>query len=196
MNMITNLTTTLITILTVTFIGLFIWYADLVKRKHRVDKALADIDAQLSLRHEIIPNVLAITRRYLGHERVLMEKMTALHNAARKPLNCSDTKALHEKFHMENQLSANFRHLFAACETYPELKGDAVITRVQAACQEAEIHVATARRHYNSAVNGLRNACLIVPGPWLAPLAGVRQIPPFFETPSAYENSAGIMNDP
>ena len=166
--------------------ALFVWYAAIVKRKNQVDEALSDIDVQLAQRHELIPNVLEIAKRFMAHEKELMDEIARLRSAVQGPLSNADPKTMAEKFNAENQLSAGLGRLFAVAESYPQLKSDAVMTRAQATYQEVETNVAAARRFYNAAVTSLRNACRIFPGPLIAPLAGVAQMPPFFEAPAQY----------
>ena len=36
-------------------IGLYAWYASIVRRRNRVGEALAGIDAQLNQRHDLVP---------------------------------------------------------------------------------------------------------------------------------------------
>jgi LemA protein len=164
--------------------GLFAWYASIVTRKNRVDEAMSGIDVQLAQRHELIPNVLAIAKRFMAHEKELMDEITRLRGAAQGQLSGAAPDAIAQKFSTENQLSAGLGRLFAVAENYPQLKSDAAMTRAQATYQEVETNVAAARRYYNSAVASLRNACRIFPGPLLAPLAGVLHMPPFFEAPA------------
>ena len=167
----------------VAVVGLYVWYATIVKRKNRVDEALSGIDVQLSQRHELIPNILAIAKRYLAHEQTLLADIARLRTTGQERIGSSDPKAIAEKFEAENQLSAGLGRLFAVAEGYPDLKSDALMVRAQATYQEVETNVAAARRFYNSSVTALRNACQIFPGPLVAGLAGVGQMPPFFQAP-------------
>ncbi|MDR0777052.1 MAG: LemA family protein [Azonexus sp.] len=165
--------------------ALFAWYVAIVKRKNQVDQALSDIDVQLAQRHDLVPNVLEIAKRFLAHEKELLEGIARLRSAAQGKLSGADPRAMAEKFGAENQLSAGLGRLFAVAENYPELKSDALMTRAQATYQEVETNVAAARRFYNASVTDLRNACRIFPGMLIAPLAGVIHMPPFFEAPAA-----------
>ena len=56
----------------------YVWYAAIVKRRNRVSEALAGIDVQLQQRHDLIPNVLVIARRFMEHERGLLAEITEL----------------------------------------------------------------------------------------------------------------------
>jgi LemA protein len=174
-----------IIVVAVLAVVLFGWYATIVQRKNRVDEALSDIDVQLAQRHELVPNVLEIAKRYLSHEKELMDNIARLRSAAQGKLSGTDPQAIAGKFSAENQLSAGLGRLFAVAENYPELKSDALMVRAQATYQEVETNVAAARRFYNASVTDLRNACRIFPGMLIAPLAGVVHMPPFFAAPAA-----------
>jgi LemA protein len=173
-------------ILGVVVVGLYAWYAAIVQRKNRVAEALSGIDVQLSQRHELIPNVLAIAKRYLAHEQDLLADIARLRTAGQDRIGATDPKAVAEKFAAENQLSAGLGRLFAVAEGYPELKSNDLMVRAQSTYQEVETNVAAARRFYNASVTALRNACQIFPGPLVAALAGAGQMPPFFEAPAEH----------
>jgi len=136
----------------------------------------------------LIPSVLEIAKRFLDHERELMEEIARLRGSIQGKLSDADPKTLAEKFNAENQLSAGLGRLFAVAENYPQLKSDAVMMRAQSTYMEVETNVAAARRFYNAAVVSLRNACRIFPGQLIAPLAGATQMPPFFEAPAEYRS--------
>lgn len=170
-------------------IGLYVWYVVIVRRRNRVDEALAQVDVQLSQRHELIPNVLAVAKRYLVHEQALLSDISALRASGQARVGARTAEDIAEKFAAESQLSAGLGRLLAVVEAYPELKGDTVMAQAHASLEEVETNVAAARRYYNSAVNGLRNACQIFPGSLVARLAGVTRLPPFFEAPASHRGA-------
>lgn len=175
-------------------VGLYLWYATIVTRKNRVGEALGSIDVQLSQRHELIPNVLAIAKRYMAHEQDLLADITRLRSAASQPAAGAAPAAMAEKFAAENQLGMQVGRLFAVAENYPELKADSVMRQAQASYQEVETNVAAARRFYNTAVGDLRNACQIFPGPLLAAMAGAGTLPPFFEAPAEHRGAVNAAD--
>jgi len=175
-------------------VALYVWYVTIVKRKNRVAEALSGIDVQLSQRHELIPNVLAIAKRYLAHEQDLLADIARLRTTGQERIGSTDPKAVAEKFAAENQLSAGLGRLFAVAEGYPELKSDDLMVRAQSTYQEVETNVAAARRFYNSSVTDLRNACQIFPGQVVAALAGAGQMPPFFEAPAAHRGAVNAAD--
>lgn len=164
--------------------GLYAWYALIVTRRNRVSEALAGIDVQLTQRHDLIPNVLAIAKRFLEHERGLLEEITALRARAAGAVGERDFAKVGDKFAAEQKLGADIGRLFAVAENYPEMKSDAPMIEAQRSYQEVETNIAAARRFYNSAVGELRNATQIFPGTLLAGLAGASTLPPFFEAPA------------
>lgn len=166
-------------------IALYFWYATIITRRNRVSEALAGIDVQLNQRHDLIPNLLTIARRFMDHERGLLDDITALRaKAAAQPAG-KDPSVLADKFAAEGQLEVGLGRLFAIAENYPALKSDGPMIEAQRGYQEVETNIAAARRFYNSAVGDLKNATQIFPGPLLAGLAGASTPPPFFEAPEA-----------
>jgi LemA protein len=174
--------------------GLYVWYATIVGRKNRVAEALSGIDVQLSQRHELIPNVLAIAKRYLAHEQDLLADIARLRTTGQERIGSTDPKAIAEKFAAENQLTAGLGRLFAVAEGYPELKSDDLMVKAQATYQEVETNVAAARRFYNASVTELRNACQVFPGQLVATLAGATQMPPFFEAPAEHRGAVNAAD--
>lgn len=167
--------------LAVVLVGGYIWYAAIITRRNRVDEALSGVDVQLRQRHDLIPNVLAIAKRFMEHERGLFEEITKLRARAAGQLGERDFAKVGEKFETEARLGLDMGRLFAVAEGYPELKSDAPMTTAQRSYAEVETNIAAARRFYNSAVGDLRNAIQIFPGPLIGVLAGVTRAPPFFE---------------
>lgn len=160
-------------------VGLYLWYANIVTRRNRVGEALAGVDVQLNQRHDLIPNLLAVAKRFMEHERGLLEEITALRAKAASATGPA------AKFAAEGQLEAGLGRLFAVAEAYPQLKSDGPMIEAQRGLTEVETNIAAARRFYNASVADLRNATQIFPGSLLAGLAGASTPPPFFEAPEA-----------
>jgi LemA protein len=135
----------------------------------------------LQQRHDLIPNVLAIARRFLEHEKALLEEITALRAKAAPQLGERDFARIGDKFQAEATLGADMTRLFALAENYPELTSSGPMLQAQRTYLEVETNIAAARRFYNSAVNNLKNSVQTFPGPLLSGLAGVNTLPPFFE---------------
>lgn len=50
-------------------------YAILIVKRNRLEEARAGIDVQLTKRHDLIPNLLTIARKYMSHEQELLRKL-------------------------------------------------------------------------------------------------------------------------
>jgi LemA protein len=160
---------------------LYGWYAAIVQRRNRVGEALAGIDVQLAQRHDLIPNLLAVAKRFMAHEHDLLEEITRLRAEGARAIGATGPAAVAQKFEAEERLGADLQRLFAVAEAYPDLKSQAPMIEAQRGLSEVETNIAAARRFYNSAVGQLRNAIQIFPGTLLAGLAGAGTPPPFFE---------------
>lgn len=166
-------------------IGLYLWYASIVRRRTRVLEALAGIDVQLQQRHDLIPNVLTIARRFMEHERSLLNEITELRSRAHQQVGERDLTKVAEKFHTEARLGEQMGRLLMLAENYPQLRSDGPMIEAQRTYTEIETNIAAARRFYNASVTALTNAVATFPGSLLKGLAGVREIPPFFQTTEA-----------
>jgi len=166
-------------------VGAYIWYAAIVTRRNRVNEAMSGVDVQLTQRHDLIPNLLAIAKRFMEHEKGLLEEITALRVRAAAQASNHAFTTLDERFATETKLDAGLGRLFAVAENYPQLKSDGAMIEAQRGFREVETNISAARRFYNSAVTDLRNATQIFPGNLLAGLAGVKSPPPFFEASEA-----------
>ena len=172
----------LLGLIVVVAVALYAWYAIIVTRRNRVSEALAGIDVQLQQRHDLIPNVLTIARRFMDHERTLLEEITELRNRASADAGSRDFATAERRFETEKRLGADMTRLFALAENYPDLKSSAPMVEAQRNYSEVEANISASRRFYNSAVGDLRNIVEIFPGGYLKGAAGVSVLPPFFET--------------
>lgn len=170
-------------------VGGYVLYAGIIKARNTVEESYAGIDIQLRKRHDLIPNILKIAKKYMEHEKSLLTEVTELRAKATEKESLArnqatadgTTAAITEKFALEGALQSKMGQLMIAVENYPDLKADAQMLQSQQTYNEVEEHIAAARRFYNSAVKELRNKVQIFPGNLLAGIAGVTELPPFFE---------------
>ena len=175
----------ILAIVAILLVVVYAWYAMIVTRRNRVSEALAGVDVQLQQRHDLIPNVLTIARRFMDHERALLEEITTLRNQANTQAGSRDFATAGQRFATEKRLEAEMGRLFALAENYPELQSQGPMMEAQRAYSEVEANLSAARRFYNAAVGNLRNIVEIFPGDLLKGFAGVDVLPPFFETAEA-----------
>ena len=159
---------------------LYIWYAKIVARRNTAREALSGIDVQLTKRSELIPNILAIAKKFMEHEKELLEEVTKLRSKATAGYDVLDPKQVAKHFEDSAALGAHMGKLMISMEAYPDLKSDKTMVQAQKTYNEVEAQIAAARRFYNSAVSDLNNSIEIFPGNLLAPLANSR-VMPFYE---------------
>lgn len=158
----------------------YAWYISLITRRNRAQEALSSIDVQLRKRHDLVPNVLKLARRFMTHEKELLDSLTELRSQAQASYRVDVPEDVAKHLAAEGALQTGLARLFAVAENYPELRSSETIITAQQTYSEVEGHIAAARRFYNSAVTRLNNAIQIFPGSVIANWAKVRAMP-FFE---------------
>jgi len=121
-------------------------YNQLVAMRQRVGQAFADVDVQLKLRHDLIPNLVETVKGYAAHERGTLEEVVKARNAAMTAQGPQQQAAA------ENMLSGALRQLFALSEAYPDLKANQNFQQLQAELSDIENKIAAARRFFNNSV--------------------------------------------
>jgi LemA protein len=175
---------------------LYLLYAGLIKKRNAALEALSSVDVQLKMRHDLIPNILTIAKKYMEHERALIENVTALRARAEAPYDKADSAAVQEHFAASGQLASQMGKLQVTMENYPTLKADVNMGEAQRSYNEVEARIAAARRAYNASVTVLNNAVQIFPSSAIASLINIQAMP-FFETDEASKapvNAAEILN--
>lgn len=158
-------------------------YNALVTARNAYRNAFAQIDVQLTRRHDLIPNLVEAVKGYLQHEReTLQAVMTArqqaqsgLHQAKTRP---EDPVALHALEQSEQGLGIALGRLFAVSEAYPELKANDTVLQLMEELSSTENRLAYARQAHNDAVMDYNNRCETFPGSLLARRFGFRLAQP------------------
>lgn len=162
----------------VVFVVIFYgWYVSIITKRNAMQEALSGIDVQLKKRTDLIPNILAIAKKFMSHEKELLEEITRLRSNVLKSSSNNDTG---ERFKLEGQLQNSLSGLMVAVENYPELKSDKTMLDAQRTYADIEEHISAARRNFNSANRVLRNSVQVFPGNIIANIIGVRTVA-FFE---------------
>ncbi len=159
-------------------IGYF-WYVSLVGKKNSALEALSSIDVQLKKRHDLLPNILKIAKRFMDHEKDIMTKVTEMRALAGKDYDRGNADEVAGHLKAESGLQSAMMQFFAVAENYPDLKANQNMIRAQETFEEVEGHIAAARRFYNSSVTSLNNAVQIFPGSLIANMANISSMPYF-----------------
>lgn len=159
-------------IVIVVLIALFLYlisiYNRLVTIRNIARNAFAQIDVQLTRRHDLIPNLVEVAKGYLAHERDTLEAVIQARNGAVSGLKAaaadpSNAAAIEALAGAENQLSSALGRLFALAEAYPDLKANQTMMQLSEELTTTENKVAFARQAYNDGVMGYNNAREIFP---------------------------------
>lgn len=143
-------------------------YNRLVSGRNAYKNAFAQIDVQLTRRHDLIPNLVETARGYMKHERETLEAVISARNAAVTGLksaaaNPGDPNAVQQLAGAENALSGALGRLFALAEAYPDLKANQNMMQLSEELTSTENKVAFARQAFNDAVMGYNNTREVFP---------------------------------
>lgn len=124
-------------------------YNRLVGLRQNVHQGVADIDAQLRQRHDLIPNLVKTVQGYAAHEKETLDSVIAARNqAAQGSVSSGD----------EAQLRVALDKLLALGEAYPDLKANSNFQELQRELADVEDKLAAARRALNAAVSRFNTA--------------------------------------
>ena len=141
-------------------------YNRLVRLRNQVRTAWADIDVQLTRRHDLVPQLVSAVGAYASHESAVLEAVTSLRARA---LEQPGPRELGE---VESELEQAIGRLFALQEAYPELRASENFAKLQDDLVEVEEHLQYARRFYNGAVRDLNTRVQQFPDVLVARLFG------------------------
>ena len=149
--------TILVLILTVAAIWLVFAYNRLVRLRNQVRTAWADIDVQLTRRHDLVPQLVSAVRGYASHEQAVLQAVTDLRSQA---LALQSPAKLGE---VETALEQALSRVLALKEAYPDLKASENFSQLQRDLVKVEETLQYARRFYNGAVRDLNDGVQHVP---------------------------------
>lgn len=130
----------------------------IVSMRQRRNNAFSDIDVQLKLRHDLIPNLINTVKAYAKHEDKLLSNITEARSQAMK------SNSVKDKSEAESVLGAAMMNLMAVAENYPDLKADANFRQLQTELSDIENKIAAARRFFNNATSEFNTIIQQFPG--------------------------------
>jgi len=148
-------------LVTALVVALAVWavvaYNRLVRLRNQVRTAWADIDVQLTRRHDLVPQLVAAVKGYASHEKTVLETATQLRAQAVAEKSPARLGAV------EAALEQATGRLLALQEAYPDLKASDNFLALQRDLVDVEDHLQYARRFYNGAVRDYNDAVQRVP---------------------------------
>ena len=151
-------------------------YNRIVALNQRCDQAYADVDVQLRMRHDLVPNLVETVKGYASHEK---ETLDAVITARQQAVSAQGPQAQGQA---EGMLGAALGRLFALAEAYPDLKANTNFLELQRELSDVENKIAAARRFFNNAVQEFNTIIQQIPGNFIAPMGNFTKRA-FFEIP-------------
>lgn len=133
-------------------------YNGLIYKKNQVNKSFASVDVLLKKRWDLIPNLVAVVKKYLEFEQQTLAEITRLRSQV-----MSGNVSPEQRLTLENQISRSMANVVALVENYPELKSDVHVAQLLESLNETEEQISAARRFYNTAVTDYNNALEMFP---------------------------------
>lgn len=185
----------LVAALCVAVLWMVMVYNGLVQSRNRIANAFGQIDVQLKRRHDLVPNLVEVAKRYLAHEAATLEAVVQARGAAQgavssaraQPTNASAIVALTVA---EQALGGCLGRLLAVAEAYPDLKADATMRSLSEELTSTENRIGFARQAYNDQVLLFNDAAGRFPDLLVARLTGFTPAAMLQSTQSAAERQA------
>jgi len=137
-------------------------YNSLVTMRNRIDNAWSQIDVQLKLRYDLIPNLVETVKGYTKHEKTVFENVTKARTQA------MGAQTVPEKAKADNMLAGTLKSLFAVAENYPQLQASENFKMLQEELSGIESKIAYARQFYNDTVMSYNTSIQTVPTNFVA----------------------------
>jgi len=149
----------------------------LVAGRNAYRNAFAQIDVQLTRRHDLIPNLVETARAYMAHERDTLEAVIRARSAAVAGLGAAkaapgEPAAMAQLAGAEGQLAGALSRLLVTVEAYPDLKASTTMQQLAEELGSTENRLAFARQAYNDAVMAYNNRREMFPGSLVASQGG------------------------
>lgn len=142
-------------------------YNRLVTFRQSVNTSWSNIDTELQRRHDLVPNLVEITRAGAVHERRTQEAIARARGA-------SLLSRAAERISAESTVIDEVRQLLLLAETYPELKAQQGFDTLQRSLVRSEDRIQAARRLHNNNVQSYNRRIQTFPLLALAKLTGFR----------------------
>ncbi|MBT0963220.1 LemA family protein [Denitromonas iodatirespirans] len=125
-------------------------YNNLVRLKHNIAKAWANIDVLLKQRHDELPKLVEVCRQYKQFEESTLTRVIEARARVADARSQHDVPALGQA---EGMLRVGLGQLFAVAEAYPELKANEHFMQLQTRITSLENGIADRREWFNESTN-------------------------------------------
>ncbi|MGC9951971.1 MAG: LemA family protein [Bryobacteraceae bacterium] len=151
---------------------------DLVSERQAIDADWAQVDAALTHRAGIVPELTSTVQAEAPAEAAAILKV----NDARNLLSLALSQQ--EKIQANARLDQALASLMLLVENYPKLEGGKKYGDLLEALKSAEYQIAVARRKYNEAVEHYNARIDLFPSNIVASVTGLGKIDAYMQTPA------------
>lgn len=149
-------------------------YNNMVMLKNNCYKAFANIDVLLKKQVDLIPMLIVITQKAIGHEKILFERL------AENRDHYLHADVLDQKVNLANQLLPQIKKSLIIAENYPELISEKNLYLLQTQAKELEECIADRREFFNQSVTLYNTEIHIFPNVFFKLIFNFKDIPLFY----------------
>ncbi len=149
-------------------------YNRLVRGQQTVDAQWAQVESVYQRRADLIPNLVAVTKSYLTHERTLFAEL-----AKAREQYVSAAPGSPQRVNAATDLQRGTVRLIGLIEQYPQLRSQEVVLGLMDELAGTENRIAVERRRYNERVGDYNRLVLSFPRSIVARLFGFAPRPYF-----------------
>ncbi|HUN24944.1 MAG TPA: LemA family protein [Steroidobacteraceae bacterium] len=142
-------------------------YNGLVRARNEVKLAWSNIDVLLVQRHDELPKLIEVCKRYMQFESDTLDRVVRARSAVDAARSAGDVGSVSAA---EGALRSGLAGLYAVAERYPELKTSTLFQQLQNRISGLETAIADRREVYNDAVNAQNVRIETVPDALIAGL--------------------------
>lgn len=152
---------------------LILFYNNMVNARTKVENSWSQIDVQLKMRADLIPNLVETVGAYAGHEKETLTNITQ----ARARFMQAQTPD--EAIKSSGELTGLLGRIMAITEQYPDLKASQNFSQLQSQLDELEKKIAMFRQFYNDTVLLYNKLVITFPNNIAAAILGAGKMPYF-----------------
>ncbi len=147
-------------------------YNTFVTHRVRTRNAWRQIDVDLKMRYDLIPNLVNAVKGFMAHEGETLESIVRLRNEAVSGGHTSQIA-------VEGQLADQVTQFMVLVENYPDMKAQPLTAKLMRELTAIEEKIAHGRKTYNEVVLEYNDNVMKFPRGLLAKLFGFKQVPWF-----------------
>ncbi|MDE6268164.1 MAG: LemA family protein [Muribaculaceae bacterium] len=142
---------------------------NLIAQRNRVKQCRSGICVALKQRNDMIPNLVATAKAYMGYENEILSRIVELRTKAATGSESDQIKG-------GTEISSLLGQLHVAVEDYPELKANEQFVNLQRQIVEMENEIQAIRRTYNAAITDYNNGIEMFPSSVIASMRSHQQL--------------------